>query len=100
MTFKHPHQRLKSVSYGSIARKIMKTAGIRQLPGDRAGLHIFRHHFATQLLCNDVPQPVISKAMGHTLPDSLEVYLSTDFKHLKECSLSIERFPVRKEVWE
>lgn len=83
----------------NIAARIMKAAGIRQEKGHRKGLHIFRHHVATSLLNQEVPQPVISSVMGHSSPSSLKPYLSADFIHLKECALSIEQFPVRKEVF-
>jgi len=94
-----PYERLKSRSIGNVAVLIMKIAGIRQSKGDRKGFHIFRHHFATTLLGNGVPQPVISRTLGHTSPDSLESYLRADFPKLKECAISIERFPVPKEVF-
>jgi hypothetical protein len=45
-----------------------------------------------------VPQPVISRTLGHTSPNSLEPYLSADFPHLKDCALSIARWPVLEEV--
>jgi len=94
-----PYERLKNRSIGNVAVLIMKVAGIRQSKGDRKGFHIFRHHLATALLGNGVPQPVISRTLGHTSPDSLESYLRADFPHLKECAISIERFPVPKEVF-
>lgn len=89
---------LKGSAY-NIAERIMKAAGIRQSKGSRRGLHIFRHHVATSLLNQDVPQPVISSVMGHSSPSSLNPYLSADFTHLKECALSIEQFPVGKGVF-
>ena len=94
-----PYDQLKSRSIGNVAVRIMKAAGIRQSKGDRKGFHIFRHHLATALLGNGVPQPVVSRTLGHTSPDSLEAYLSADFPHLKECSINIERFPVPEEVF-
>jgi len=94
-----PYGRLKNRSVGNVAVQIMKAAGIRQSKGDRKGFHIFRHHLATTLLGEGVPQPVISRILGHTSPDSLESYLRADFPHLKECALSIERFSVPKEVF-
>jgi len=94
-----PYDRLKSRSMSNVAVKIFKASGIRQSKGDRKGFHIFRHHLATALLSNDVPQPVISRTLGHSSPNSLEPYLSADFAHLKECSINIERFPVPKEVF-
>jgi len=94
-----PYGRLKNGSIGNVAVRIMKAAGTRQSKGDRKGFHIFRHHLATALLGNGVPQPIISRTLGHASPDSLEVYLSADFPHLKECSMGIERFPVAEEVF-
>ncbi len=93
-----PYGTLKSTSLSNVANKIMKVADIRQEKGSRRGFHIFRHHLATALLGNGIPQPVISRVLGHTSPDSLDAYLSADFPHLKECSLSVESFPLRKEV--
>ena len=95
-----PYKRLASKAMNNVARKIMYTANIRQNRGDRKGLHIFRHYFATSLLKNGIPQPVISNALGHTSPDSIAVYLNADLVHLKECSLSIGLYPVRKEVFD
>lgn len=94
-----PYARLKNGSIGNVAVRIMKAASIRQPKGNRKGFHIFRHHLATALLGNGVSQPVISRTLGHTAPDSLEAYLSADFPHLKECSINIERFPVAEEVF-
>jgi integrase len=94
-----PHKRLKSSSLGNIARRLMAAAGIRQVAGDRVGFHIFRHRVATELLGNGIARPVISQILGHDSPDSLDAYLSTDFVHLKECAISIERFPASGEVF-
>ena len=93
-----PYERLKSASLGNIADKLLAAANIRQSNGDRRGFHIFRHRLATALLGNGVARPVISQILGHESPDSLEIYLSADFVHLKECALSIEWFPMDEEV--
>jgi len=76
----------------------MDAAKIRLNSGDRRGFHLFRHHLAISLLENEVSQPVISQIMGHSSPVSVEAYLSADFRHLKDCALSIDCFPLRKEV--
>lgn len=94
-----PYARLQHRSMGNVADRIMKAAGIRQSKGNRRGFHIFRHHLATTLLRNGIPQPVISRTLGHTSPDSLEPYLSADIPHLKECAIDIARFPVSKGVF-
>ncbi|MHB1611864.1 MAG: tyrosine-type recombinase/integrase [Sulfobacillus sp.] len=93
-----PYERLQSKSMGNVAARIMHAAGIRQSKGNRKGFHLFRHYLATALLGHGVPQPVISRTLGHTSPDSLETYLSADFPHLKDCALSIARWPVSEEV--
>ena len=93
-----PYGAMKSKSFSNVANKIMKVADIRQEKGSRRGFHIFRHHLATALLGNGIPQPVISRVLGHMSTSSLDAYLSADFPHLKECSLSVEGFPLRKEV--
>lgn len=100
LTVNAPYRRLHSSNLNAICVSIMGKAGIRQNPGDRKGMHLFRHYLATSLLGYGVEQPIISSTLGHQSPSSLAPYLSADFTHLKECALSIERFPVRKEVFQ
>jgi integrase len=96
-----PHRPVgPGVISGHIAGKIFNAAKIRQNNGDRRGSHIFRHLLTITLLENDVPQPVITGILGHTSPDSTETYLRADFAHLKQCGISIEKFPVGKEVFD
>lgn len=83
----------------NVANKVYRLAGIRQNKGDHKGTHLFRHHAATKMLENSVPRAVISKALGHTEPASLEPYLHADFKHLRELTLGLERYPVSEAVW-
>lgn len=97
LTTDKPYRPLRCVYQAS--RHIFRAVGLRQTPGTRKGLHLFRHHMATEMLEKKVPQPVISRALGHTSPCSLTPYLHTDFTHLKECALSIARFPVSEEVF-
>lgn len=99
LSLTRPFTPLDSGSIGNITGKIMKEAGIRQSPGMRKGTHIFRHHVASTLLSNGIPQPVISRTLGHAAPNSLEPYLRADFIHLKECALDISGFPVAGEVF-
>ena len=94
-----PFTPMASRSIGSIVVKILRVVGIRQDKGARKGTHIFRHYLASFLMGNGIPQPIISRTLGHTSPKSLEPYLRADFVHLKECALSIEKFPVADEVF-
>ena len=100
LTVNAPYRRLHSSNLNAICVSVMGKAGIRQNPGDRKGMHLFRHYLATSLLGYGVEQPIISSTLGHQSPSSLAPYLSADFTHLKECALNIERFPVRKEVFQ
>lgn len=100
LTVNAPYRRLHSSNLNAICVSIMGKADIRQNPGDRKGMHLFRHYLATSLLGYGVEQPIISSTLGHQSPSSLASYLSADFTHLKECALNIGRFPVRKEVFE
>ena len=93
-----PYYEISSKALRRVCDKIMFLAGIRQKPGDRKGFHIFRHRLVTTLLGNGIPQPVISEIVGQTSPASLSPYLHANFNSLKECALSIERFPVSREV--
>lgn len=94
-----PYLPMANNSIENIVAKVFRIANIRQSPGDRKGTHIFRHKVASSLLENGVPQPIISQTLGHADPKSLEAYLHADFVHLKQCSLSLERFPVAEEVF-
>lgn len=78
---------------------LFRRIGIRQ-DGSHIGMHLFRHYIATYMLGNGVSVPVISDVLGHESPDSLDPYVSAEHKHLKECALSIEEFPVRREVFD
>lgn len=94
-----PYLPLKAGGIAGIANNIYRIAGIRKKPHDRKGTHLFRHHLTSVLLENGTSQPVITNVLGHTSPKSIEPYLNTDMKHLKECAISIEKFPVPEEVF-
>lgn len=99
LTVRVPHRRLHTSNLDAICSKVMCKAGIRQGENERKSIHLFRHHVATSLLQAGVQQPVISATLGHASPDSIDRYLSAEFKRLKECSLSIKGFPVGKGVF-
>jgi integrase len=94
-----PYYEIGADALNRVCNKIMLAAGIRQETGDRKGFHIFRHRLVTTLLGNGIPQPVISDIVGQTSPVSLNPYLHANFPHLKECALSVDRFPVSREVF-
>ena len=95
-----PHEPLKVQTIRWLVRKVFKLANIRMGKGERIGTHLFRHNLTRKLLEKDTALPVISNILGHASPKSVDPYLHTDFKHLKECALSIEDFPIRREVFD
>lgn len=100
--FQNKHSLSKGLeirSVGQIATRAMMKIGVRKESGQK-GVRLFRHHLATQLLENNVQTRIISEILGHLSPLSLNPYIDADIKHLRECGLSIEEFPVRKEVFD
>ena len=95
----NPEKQLSIRSVGQIVTRILIKAGVRHEEGQK-GVRLFRHNLASRLLESDVPTRVISDILGHLSPLSLNPYIDADIKHLRECGLSIEDFPVRKEVFE
>lgn len=95
----NPEKQLSIRSVGQIVTRILIKAGVRH-EEDQKGVRLFRHNLASRLLESDVPTRVISDILGHLSPLSLNPYIDADIKHLRECGLSLEEFPVRKEVFE
>ncbi len=90
-------RKLRTTSIYNATTAVLTKAGIRAEGGKR-GLHLFRHNFAVALLQNGIQIPVISEILGHASPISIEPYLESDLIRLKECALSINEYPVGKEV--
>lgn len=95
-----PHDPVSPGALWHIASKIYDTAGIRLTEGDRRGTHLFRYNAATAFVGNGIPRPVASAVLGHEDPSSLDHYTFADIRHLRECALSIEKFPVREGVFD
>lgn len=94
-----PYGPLKPKAMYFIAGKIYDAADIRTDDGSRRGTHLFRYNLATRFAGEGISRQVISDTLGHADPDSLDYYLFSDIVHLRECALSIEKFPVNKEVF-
>lgn len=74
----------------NILRKILSEAGVEP-DGRISGTRITRHSYASRMLRNGVPLPVISEALGHNSPDSTMGYLSTDSKTMAMCTLPLPK---------
>jgi len=97
LRYQAPYTKLSRSNCYAISCSIMKKAGIRQSGNQRKGFHIFRHTVAARMLSKEIPLPVISHSLGHGSISSSKVYLSTDEKHLKACSLNFQGIEVAKE---
>jgi integrase len=91
-------RKLRTTSMYNATTAVFKKAGVRAEGGKR-GTHLFRHNFAVALLQNGIQTPVISEILGHASLKSIEPYLESDLIRLKGCALSIEKYPVGKEVF-
>mgnify|MGYP000907438786 CR=1 FL=1 len=95
-----PHDPLSAGAVWLIISKVYDAASIRLKEGERRGSHLFRYNAATTFIENGIPRPVASATLGHEDPASLDYYTFADMKHLRECALSIEKFPVRERVFD
>lgn len=93
-----PYNKLGKGGIEWAVSRVMGAAGIRQERGDRRGSHIFRHRAASVMAAGNIPSPVISATLGHSSPKSLDAYLYADMDHIRGCSLSLEKYPMPKEV--
>jgi integrase len=100
LTWNAPFRGITGEGVWRASESIMNAAGIRQEKGDRKGFHISRHHLVTALMGKGVQQPVISAIAGHINPRSIETYSYASHADLKDCALSVERFPVSLEVFQ
>lgn len=92
-----PDKMLEIRSVGCIATRFLAKLNIRANGGER-GVRIFRHYIASKLLQNGAQVRIISDILGHLSPKSINPYIDADLEHLRECGLSIEMFPLGKEV--
>ena len=68
----------------AITRRTFLAAGVTQT---KAGTRMLRHHAATKLLRAGTPLPTISAILGHSSPDSTNVYLGEDTEQMRACVL-------------
>jgi len=92
-------RKLRTTSIYNATTAVLTKAGVR-VEGGKKGTHLFRHNFAVTLLQSGIQTPIISQVLGHASPKSIESYLESDLIGLKECALSIEMYPIGKEVFE
>jgi len=79
----------------AIVSRVFNKAGIEK--GSRIyGMHMLRHNAASTMVKNEVPIETIAAILGHSSPDTTDIYITTDGKRLKECLLPMAN--ISKEV--
>jgi len=84
-----PHLPLQSHSscYG-IVKRCFEKAGIEK-KNRIFGMHMLRHNVASTMVRNEVPIETIAAILGHSTPDSTDIYITTDEERLKSCVLPL-----------
>ena len=59
-------------------------------------MHMLRHNAASTMVKNEVPIETIAAILGHSTPDTTDIYITTDVERLKDCVLSMDG--ISKEV--
>lgn len=80
-----------------IVSEVIKKSGIPNRDGG-LGPRFLRHHVASKMLNSGVPKSTISAVLGHTNPDSVDVYISTQEDKLRFCNLPLDGIPMQVEV--
>lgn len=83
-----PYHPLQSGAIYSILKHMEILAGIKK-DGRITGSRMTRHNAASAMLRAGVPMSDISAALGHSDPNIVSVYLSTDAKSLAACTLHL-----------
>lgn len=76
-------------SMQQLVSRIVSKTGI-SVPVDKPiGMHSFRHSMATSMLQNGAELTEIAQTLGHTTPESTQVYISLDVEKLRQCALEV-----------
>lgn len=81
----------------STCDRAYQLAGVRK-DYQRGGSHLLRHRFAQTLVEGGACDSVTMRLLGHTSPESINVYLETDYRKLQDCALCISCFRIGKEA--
>lgn len=88
----YPYEKITPHDIANAVQFYLKRAGIN-LQNRKHGPHALRHSFASGLLNEATPLPVISEALGHTTSMSTMFYLRINVSSLKQCALDVPPVP-------
>lgn len=96
LRYSAPHTPIKDhAGCYSVVRHIFTLAEIRLETDEIKGTRLLRHHMASKMLKNGVPVQTISLVLGHTNPNSTDIYLTTDDEKMRECALPLSVIPMK-----
>lgn len=72
-----------------VVRRVFRKAGIKK-DSRIFGMHMLRHNAASTMVKNSVPIETIAAVLGHSSPDTTDIYITTDERKLKECVLPMK----------
>ena len=87
-----PQGKIKPHDIANSSQLYLKRANI-DLRNRKHGPHTLRHSFASSLLDQATPLPVISEALGHSSTTSTMFYLRINTSVLKQCALEVPYTP-------
>lgn len=65
----------------AVVSRVFKKAGIQK--GNRIfGMHMLRHNAASTMVKNEIPIETIAAILGHSSPDTTDIYITTDEKQI------------------
>ena len=70
----------------AVVKKVLNKAGVSK-ESRIWGMHFLRHNAASTMVKNEVPIETIAAVLGHSTPDTTDIYITTDVKMLKTCVL-------------
>ena len=79
----------------AVVRRVFAKAGVSK-ENRIFGMHMLRHNAASTMVKNQVPIETIAAILGHSSPDTTDIYITTDGKQLVECVLPMDG--ISKEV--
>lgn len=87
-----PHGKITPHDIANSVQFYLKRANV-DLRNRKHGPHTLRHSFASSLLDQTTPLPVISEALGHSSTMSTMFYLRIHTSSLKQCALEVPSTP-------
>ena len=77
----------------AVVKKVLQKAGIKK-DSRIWGMNFLRHNAASTMVKKEIPIETIAAILGHSTPDTTDVYITTDVKILKECVLPMRNISV------